>query len=167
MSAPSNEGIIEVNEIPASTTPPSNEQETNEPSGEHETNENNDTTAMGRWWNELRRKMGGNVDATILKDAESGASYTPPSGVCSCEENPSPGVSSIEGNPPSRTSIVDGENYMVFPSPETPASLSMASDAVDLTGDRSVHLEASLSHEVFVRKLRPEKRGYIGDATLC
>ena len=142
------------------------------PSGKETPNEINAATTIGWWWNKLRTKKGGNVDTAIHKNAESGA-YTPPSSVSSSEENP-----------PSRTSIIDGKNNMVSQSPEAPTLLSTASDVAfsasnhNLTRIRSlpvqapIHLEAPepfirdrslpsshLNHEMYVRKLRREKRG--------
>jgi hypothetical protein len=150
-------------------TPPSSEE--NPPSGKETTNKNNAATTIGHWWNKLRRKKGGNVDTAIFKNAESGA-YTPPSSVSSSEENPL-----------SHTSTMDGKNNMVSPSPDVPTLLSTASDValsasnLNLMRVRSLpvqapmHLEAPeplnhvrslpsrhLNHEMFLRKLRREKR---------
>ena len=141
------------------------------PSGNKTTNEINAATTIGCWWNKLRTKKGGNVDTGIHKNVESGA-YTPPSSVSSSEENP-----------PSRTSIIDGKNNMVSQSPEAPNLLSTASDVAfsasnhnlmqirSLPVQAPIHLEAPepfiharslpsrhLNHEMYVRKLRREKR---------
>jgi len=153
----------------AYTSPSSDEAS---PSGKEATNGINAATTIGCWWNKLRRKTGRNVDTAILKNAESGA-YTPPSSVSSSEENP-----------PSRTSTIDGKNNMVFQSPEAPTLLSTASDVAfsasnhnlmrvrSLPVQAPIHLEAPepfnhvrslpsrhLNHEMYLRKLRREKRG--------
>jgi hypothetical protein len=141
------------------------------PTGQETMKEKNAAKTIGCWWNKLRREKGENVDTAILNNAECGA-YTPPSS-----------VSSGGDNLPSRTSTLDGKNNMVSPSSEAPSLLSTASDMASLDTNlyvmrvRSlpvqapVNLEAPeplnhvrslplrrLNHEMFLRKLRREKR---------